>query len=91
MGPGTEAPRRNMAPGSQTGSDREPLPPNHHPVDRQTGVKTLPCHKLRLHAVKITTLRFSSDCTYPLILRDGSTALKVDHDLLGLHWDNLEH
>ena len=91
MGPGTEAPRRNMASGSQTGSDREPSPHHHHPVDRQTGGKTLPCPKLRLQAVRMTTLRISAGGTYPLILRGGSIALKVDLDLLGLHWDNLEH
>ena len=46
----TETPGRNMGPGSQTGSDIIQSPP-HEQNDWQTGIKALPCHKLRLQVV----------------------------------------
>ena len=51
MGPGTEIPlpRRNMGPGSQTGSGIIQRPP----MNRHIPVKILPCPKLLLQAVKI--------------------------------------
>ena len=62
MGPGNQResniiqrpPRRNMGPDSQTGSDIIQRPP----PDNQTSVKTLPCPKLRLRAVKKSVLKF---------------------------------
>ena len=51
MGPGTEIPlpRKNMGPGSQTGSGIIQRPP----MNRHIPVKILPCPKLLLQAVKI--------------------------------------
>ena len=45
-----DTPKRNIGPGSQTGSDIIQKPP----VDRQTSVKTLPCPKLSLQVVIIS-------------------------------------
>ena len=67
-------PRRKMGPGSQTGSDIIQRLPT---VDRQTPVKTLPCQKLRLWAVIISSTISDNKQIYMARLRRYLTTTNI--------------